>query len=70
MSIIAILNQIVEQYNLLNHPFYQAWSNGMLNQDTLRSYAIQYYHQVKSFPRFISRVHTHCPEIERGKDLT
>lgn len=69
MSIIARLNEIIAEYNLLNHTFYQAWSRGELSQETLKNYAVQYYNQVKSFPRFISRVHTHCPEIEARKVL-
>ena len=46
-----------------------AWSNGELSQEILQTYAAQYYNQVKSFPRFISRVHTACPEIEARKVL-
>jgi pyrroloquinoline-quinone synthase len=69
MSVISRLNEIIAEYNLLKHPFYQAWSMGELSQETLKNYAVQYYNQVKSFPRFISRVHTHCPEIEARKVL-
>lgn len=69
MSVVARLNKVIAEYNLLNHPFYQAWSRGELSQATLQNYAVQYYNQVKSFPRFISRVHTHCPEIEARKVL-
>ncbi len=69
MQIIKQLNQIISEFHLLKHPFYQAWSNGELNKDILQKYAAQYYHQVKSFPRFISRVHTHCPEIDARKCL-
>lgn len=69
MELIKKLENIIAEWDLLKHPFYQAWSNGQLTQDDLRVYASQYYHQVKSFPRFISRVHTHCPEIEARKVL-
>ena len=69
MHVIARLNQIIAEFDLLKHPFYQAWSRGELSQSTLANYAAQYYHQVKSFPRFISRVHTHCPEISARKVL-
>jgi len=35
----------------------------------LKDYAVQYYKQVSSFPRFISRIHSICPEIEARKVL-
>lgn len=69
MQLINRLNQIIAEYNLLKHPFYEAWSKGELSQDILKTYAAQYYNQVQSFPRFISRVHTNCPEIEARKVL-
>jgi pyrroloquinoline-quinone synthase len=69
MSIIHRLNEIISEFSLLKHTFYQAWSNGELNQDILKNYAAQYYNQVQSFPRFISRVHTQCPEIAARKVL-
>lgn len=69
MTIINQLNEIIAERSLLTHPFYQAWSKGELNQAILKRYAVQYYAQVESFPRFISRVHTNCPEIAARKVL-
>lgn len=69
MSIINTLNEIISEFHLLKHKFYQAWSAGELTQEMLQQYSSQYYNQVKSFPRFISRVHTACPEIEARKVL-
>lgn len=69
MSIIAQLNAVLEELSLLKHEYYQAWSAGHLTQANLKDYASQYYNQVTSFPRFISRVHTQCPEIEARKVL-
>jgi pyrroloquinoline-quinone synthase len=69
MTLIERLNAVIAEFDLLKHPFYQAWSKGELTQNTLKKYAAQYYHQVQSFPRFVSRVHTHCPEIEARKIL-
>jgi len=69
MQIISRLNQIISEHHLLKHMFYQAWSNGELSQEILQRYAAQYYNQVQSFPRFISRVHTNCPQIEARKVL-
>lgn len=69
MQLITRLNQVIADYHLLKHPFYQAWSNGELSRDLLQQYAAQYYDQVQSFPRFVSRVHTHCPVIGVRKVL-
>lgn len=69
MQLIKQLDDIISEKHLLKHAYYQAWSRGELSLDGLQSYAAQYYHQVKSFPRFISRVHTLCPEIEARKIL-
>src|SRR3990167_1900597 len=69
MQIVSRLNNILADRHLLKHHFYQAWSKGELTIDILQNYASQYYNQVQSFPRFISRVHTGCPEIAARKVL-
>lgn len=69
MKIVSTLNEIIEERHLLKHSYYQAWSNGELTKEMLQDYASQYYNQVQSFPRFISRVHTACPEIAARKVL-
>jgi pyrroloquinoline-quinone synthase len=69
MQLVTRLNDIISDYHLLKHEFYQAWSRGELSHATLQRYAAQYYNQVQSFPRFISRVHTQCPVIEARKVL-
>lgn len=38
----AALSPIIERWNLLNHPFYQAWSAGTLPESALRAYAAEY----------------------------
>lgn len=63
------LKAIIEERHLLKHPFYKAWSEGQLSKDTLKSYAGQYFRQVSSFPRFLSAVHSRCPEISARKVL-
>ena len=69
MQLINRLNTILAEHHLLKHMFYQAWSKGELSTGVLQNYASQYYNQVQSFPRFISRVHTACPEISARKVL-
>jgi pyrroloquinoline-quinone synthase len=64
------LDAIIAERHLLKHPFYQAWTKGELTLDTLRRYAGQYHAQVSAFPRFVSSVHSRCPEIDARKVLT
>lgn len=70
MKLSERLNQIIAERHLLKHPFYQAWTEGRLNRDVLRRYAGQYFAQVSDFPRFVSAVHSRCPEIDARKVLT
>lgn len=50
MTIKERLDAVVEQYDLLNHPFYQAWSAGTLPVDALKTYAEEYGNFVKAVP--------------------
>ena len=43
--------------------FYQSWNEGTLTLDTLKIYAKEYYHHVAAFPRYISQIHSLCPDI-------
>lgn len=45
------LNSIVEEYNLLNHPFYQAWSAGTLPKEALATYAAEWGNFVAQVPK-------------------
>ncbi len=69
MKLSERLNEIIASKSLLTHPFYQAWTEGKLSQDILRRYAGQYWAQVSSFPRFVSSVHSGCPQIDARKVL-
>jgi pyrroloquinoline-quinone synthase len=49
------LYKVIGEYNLLQHPFYQAWNEGELTLQDLRDYAAEYYHHVASFPGYLRR---------------
>src|SRR6476660_895928 len=59
----------VAKRSMLKHPFYQAWTEGRLPLDTLRSYARQYFHHVEAFPRAVSAVHSACPDRDGRRML-
>ena len=44
------LDSKIADYNLLNHPFYQAWSAGELPVEALRSYAREYGAFISTVP--------------------
>lgn len=48
------LDARVAKYDLLCHPFYQAWSAGRLSREDLRAYAAEYFHHVEAFPGYLS----------------
>lgn len=48
------LDARIAKYDLLCHPFYQAWSQGKLTRDDLREYAQDYYHHVEAFPSYLA----------------
>lgn len=57
------LRQHISGRGLLSHPFYQDWRDGKLTLDDLRLYAGQYYQFEASFPRFLSAIHSRCPDL-------
>lgn len=68
-SAAAAIDAAIEARAMLKHPFYQAWSEGRLSQETLRDYAAQYFHHVEAFPRAVSAVHANCPDRAGRKML-
>ena len=62
MTVSSRIDSKVAERAMLNHPFYQAWTEGRLPLDTLRAYARQYFHHVEAFPRAVSAVHSACPD--------
>jgi pyrroloquinoline-quinone synthase len=62
------LEQLIQQKHMLLHPFYQAWTQGMLTKATLQEYAKEYYQHVKAFPTYISALHSRCddPQVRRS----
>lgn len=55
------LDNCIARYDLLRHPFYQAWSQGALTREDLQDYARDYYHHVESFPRALASFSRRLP---------
>ena len=54
----------IAQYDLLCHPFYQAWSAGELTREDLCEYAQDYYHHVEAFPSYLAELGVRLDECE------
>jgi pyrroloquinoline-quinone synthase len=59
----------IAPYNLLTHPFYQAWSRGELTRADLRAYAAEYWHHVSAFPTYLSALHSRLPDSELRREV-
>jgi pyrroloquinoline-quinone synthase len=47
------MDVLLAKYDLLRHPYYEAWRNGVLSLRDLREYACEYYYHVASFPVYL-----------------
>lgn len=63
MSVIPVLDDRIRSRHLLNHTFYQRWTEGTLTRAELQEYARQYWHYALAFPTFISAMHAQCDDI-------
>jgi pyrroloquinoline-quinone synthase len=55
MPFVSQLEERIHQYDLLQHPFYKAWSAGELTLDDLLEYAEDYYAHVEAFPGYLAQ---------------
>lgn len=63
-SFLTVLDAVIMDRKMLEHPFYQMWNEGTLTMEMLREYAKQYYWQVYYFPTFVSATHANCEDMD------
>jgi pyrroloquinoline-quinone synthase len=63
------LDARIARYDLLCHPFYQAWSEGKLTGEDLRQYAADYYHHVAAFPTCLSAFHARLEDGDLRRNV-
>jgi pyrroloquinoline-quinone synthase len=63
MDPIQTLDARIASRHLLNHTFYQRWTDGTLTRAELQDYAKQYFHYAMAFPTFISAMHQQTDDI-------
>jgi len=61
-SLIHKIDRIIEERSLLNHPFYQTWSDGKLTHEALAGYSKEYYQLVKAVPIFMTQLLDYVPK--------
>lgn len=69
MTFVQSLNNQVDSLHLLKHPFYESWNEGSLSLQAPQTYAKEYYHHVAAFPRYISGIHSLCPNLKMRQVL-
>jgi pyrroloquinoline-quinone synthase len=63
-AFLSALEQRISAYDLLCHPYYQAWTAGELTREDLREYASDYYQHVAAFPACLSALHSRLDDGE------
>jgi pyrroloquinoline-quinone synthase len=56
------LDDVTARWNLLQHSFYQRWTQGTLTRDELTDYISQYAHVVRAVPGWLEQVRGGEPE--------
>jgi pyrroloquinoline-quinone synthase len=56
------VDEVLAKYDLLQHPFYQAWTAGELTREQLAFYGKQYLQHVAAFPTYLTALHARLPE--------
>src|SRR4029077_1886680 len=51
------------------HPLWLGIQGGRLPRSALRPFAVQFFLQVREFPRAVSALHSSCPDIEQRIEL-
>ena len=62
-DVIQAIDFLIEERNILKHPFYVAWECGDLTRDDLAAYARIYYPHVAEFPSHLEVVQAGCSDM-------
>jgi pyrroloquinoline-quinone synthase len=63
------LDARIARFDLLCHPYYQAWSEGRLTRTDLREYSAEYFHHVAAFPTYLSSFHARLDDGELRRQV-
>jgi pyrroloquinoline-quinone synthase len=68
-TLLESLDALIAKHNLLQHPFYQAWTAGTLSKQALALYAQQYYQHVRAFPENLKQLEARTKHDSRLNTL-
>jgi pyrroloquinoline-quinone synthase len=69
-SLIQDLQRRIQQRRTFgNHPLWKRIADGQLTIEQLRFFAVQFFLQVREFPRAVSAMHSRCPFDELRREL-
>jgi len=63
------IDSLLAKYDLLQHPFYQAWTVGELTREQIAAYGVQYLPHVAAFPTYLTALHARLPEGKARKAI-
>ncbi|MGB8006915.1 MAG: iron-containing redox enzyme family protein [Terriglobales bacterium] len=63
-AFLSLLEERIQPFDLLQHPFYKAFSAGELSREDLRAYAEDYYPHVEAFPGYLAQLGVRLEEGE------
>tara|TARA_Y100000590_G_C15264040_1_gene842398 strand:- start:72 stop:707 length:636 start_codon:yes stop_codon:yes gene_type:complete len=66
-QLIKKIDQIIVDKSLLNHPFYEMWSEGKLEFQSLVGYSKEYYQLAKQVPKFMEPIVDMAPSDARSE---
>jgi pyrroloquinoline-quinone synthase len=61
-NLLQSIDSEIERSSLLKHRFYRLWSEGKLDVDQLRGYALEYFQLVKAVPQLVRNVMSCCTD--------
>lgn len=56
------IDLMIEEQQLLSHPFYLRWQKGKVSMEVLRTYAVQYYAYESALPSFLECAMDHVAD--------
>jgi pyrroloquinoline-quinone synthase len=69
MTIRNELDQVIEKWQLLKHPFYEAWSDGTLSKEALQLYASEYGNFIQLIPQGWSTIGDDVTALEEKEHI-
>jgi len=64
-----LVGRIAARRTFGSHPLWLELADGKLGAEQLKLFAVQFFLQVREFPRAVSAMHANCPFLDERRDL-